>query len=490
MDTSLIATNSVVALSATAVVFIIDLVIRIVLLFYVPRDRKPTAAMAWLLAIFILPIIGTFIFFVIGNTKLSKARRQKQIYMSKKLREFAQTLKTKKIVAPIRTSYHNSSVLAQAFGDLPPVKHNAVKIVSGYDNIIEDMTRAIDTAQTYVYVEFFIIALDDTTEPFFRAMERAVARGVHVYVLFDHFATRRYKNYRTMKKHLTDIGVAWRMMLPISVKRRQYNRPDLRNHRKIVVVDNDIAFLGSLNLIERSYQRKDSLTYIDLASRMQGPVVNECAAVFASDWYAETGTLLKEYLKSEPKKAKHGHVTAQVLPSGPGYTYENNLKFFVSLIYSAKKSIAITNPYLVPDESLLSAIISAAKRGVKISILNSEIMDQWLVGHAQRSYYQQIMEAGVDIYLYKSPILNHSKYMVVDSAVAVVGSSNLDVRSFELDLECISIFYDKHVGKTLHTLHQKQCRDESTHLTQKTWSKRSFLNGLMDSIARLTSALQ
>lgn len=483
-------TNSFIAFVMFVIVLFVDLVIRLALLFYVPRNRKPTAATAWLLTIFILPLIGTFLFFVIGNTKLSKSRRVKQKYASKKLQEFARTLKAEKIVAPIRTGYHNSAALAQSFGDLPPLKHNSVKIVSGYDNIIEDMTKAIDSAQKYVYVEFFIMALDATTKPFFDAMERAVSRNVRVYVLFDHFATRRYKHYREMRKRLTSIGVRWRPMLPISVKRRQYNRPDLRNHRKIVVIDNEIAYLGSLNLIERSYQRKDALRYLELTARMQGPVVNECAAVFASDWYAETGKFLTDYARNEPKKAKHGHAIAQVLPSGPGYDYENNLKFFVSLIYSAKKSIVITNPYLVPDESLLTAIISAAKRGIKISILNSEIMDQFVVGHAQRSYYDQIMSAGVEIHLYKSPILNHSKYMVVDSAVSVVGSSNLDVRSFELDLECVSIFYDKRVSKKLHDLHMKQCREESTQLALNSWRKRSMLNGLIDGIARLTSALQ
>lgn len=483
-------TASLVAFIIAVVVFIIDLVVRLALLFYVPRNRKPTAATAWLLAIFILPIIGTLFFFVIGNTKLSKSRRQKQHHMSKKLREFALTLKSHKVTAPIRTGYHNSAALAQSFGDLPPVKHNAVTMISGYDNIIEDMTQAIDTAEKYVYVEFFIIALDTTTEPFFAAMEHAIQRGVRVYVLFDHFATRRYKGYKQMKKRLTASGVKWRPMLPISIKRRQYNRPDLRNHRKIVVIDNEVAYLGSLNLIERSYQRKDALRYLELTARMQGPAVNECAAVFASDWYAETGKLLTDYTKSEPKNAKRGHVVAQILPSGPGYTYENNLKFFVSLIYSAKKSIVITNPYFVPDESLLSAIISAAQRGIKISILNSEIMDQFVVGHAQRSYYQQIMEAGVNIHLYAHPILQHSKYMVIDSSVAVVGSSNLDVRSFELDLECVSIFYDKHVSKKLHQLHIQHCRENSTQLTLQAWRKRSFFNGLVDGIARLTSALQ
>ena len=143
----------------------------------------------------------------------------------------------------------------------------------------------------------------------------------------------------------------------------------------------------------------------------------------------------------------------------------------------------------MPEESLLSAITAAAKRGVKVTMLNSEVMDEWMVGHAQRSYYEQIMSAGVNIYLYKSPLLLHSKFMTIDNTVSVVGSSNMDVRSFELNLECVSVFYDKSVSKKLHEQY-KQYVASSVHVTPNEWKKRGFFRGLLDGIARLTSALQ
>lgn len=179
---------ALLGIAIIAPTFLIDLAIRVALLFYVPRNRKPTAATAWLLAIFILPIIGTLLFFIFGNTKLSTSRRAKQAYMSKELRKFARMLKANRLVTPIRSGYHNSAMLAESFGDLPLLKHNKVKLLSGYDSIIKDMTHSVDAAQQYVYVEFYIVALDPTTEPFFQAMERAVGRGVRVYLLFDHYA--------------------------------------------------------------------------------------------------------------------------------------------------------------------------------------------------------------------------------------------------------------------------------------------------------------
>jgi cardiolipin synthase len=291
-----------------------------------------------------------------------------------------------------------------------------------------------------------------------------------------------------MKKHLTTIGAKWHPMLPLTFKFSKYNRPDLRNHRKIVIVDNTDGYIGSLNLIDKTYHRKDDISYIELAVHFQGPTVNEAAAVFASDWYCESGEILKDFMTNSIPSAKGAQI-AQIIPSGPGYPYENNLKFFVSLIQSAEKSVTITNPYLVPDESLLNALLSAALRGVKISILNSEAMDQWMVGHAQRSYYEELVRAGVVISLYKKPQLVHEKFIAVDDEVAIIGSSNLDIRSFELNHECTIAVYDVATAKAL-VKHHNDLLKHSTKVNLKVWMKRKGWQSFLDSIARLTSALQ
>lgn len=259
-----------------------------------------------------------------------------------------------------------------------------------------------------------------------------------------------------MKRRFKKAGIHYKAMLPISLRPRAYSRPDLRNHRKIVAIDNHIAFVGSLNMIEATYARKDQIHYTELVAKMTGPVASEAAAIVASDWYLETAETLSHHV-TMPVATPAGTVLTQMVPSGPGYAYQNNLKLFVSLIYRANRSIHITNPYFVPDETLIAAITAASKRGVKVSILNSQAMDQWMVGHAQRSYYEQLLEAGIDIRLFPAPELIHSKYMVVDDEVAVVGSSNLDIRSFELNLENSTVFYDASVAATLSRLHKKIC---------------------------------
>lgn len=479
--------DQIIAWTIIIFIFAIDAIVRIGLLIYIPRNRKPTAAMAWLLTIYIAPVIGTVLFFIIGGTKLSRRRRTQQDAIDKTLTRYTKNLRDGGHVAAPKTHVAQAT-LAESLGKLAPTRGNKVTILNGYDNIIADMVRAIDVSKQYVYVEFFAMTLDDATAPFFDALERAKNRGVDVYVLFDTIGSRRYKGYRAMKQRLTQMHAAFRPMLPISLRPSRYNRPDLRNHRKVVVVDNRVAYIGSLNMITRTYHRKDSIEYIELVSRMEGPVVNETAAVFASDWYSETNEMLDHFMTNS-LPSKKGTTVAQILPSGPGYTLENNLKLFVSLIHSAKKSVIITNPYLVPEESLLGAIISVAQRGVTVSILNSEAMDQWMVGHAQRSYYDQLLQAGVTISLYKKPELIHSKYMVIDDEIAIVGSSNMDIRSFELNHECISIFYSPSIARILSKQHASDLT-KSKKIDAAQWAKRGLRSSLLDAIARLTSALQ
>lgn len=470
------------------IILVIDLVIRLVLLFYIPRQRKPTAAIAWLFTIVVIPIAGTLLFLLIGSTKLSRRRREMQQQIDHMYQHYNQSLREAQLEGLVDPEFASSAHLAESLGALAPTRHNNVRILNGYDTIIADMIDAIDEAEHYIYVEFFALALDETTEPFFTALERAVSRGVAVYVLFDTLGSRKYPRYREMKRRLQYSGVQWHCVLAIRFAPKHYNRPDLRNHRKIIVVDNTHAYLGSLNMINKTYHRTDAIHYVELVAHLEGPAVNETAAVFASDWYGETEEILHHFLDNTIVHAK-GRSTAQIVPSGPGYPYRNNLKVFVDLIYKAKHSIVITNPYLVPDESLLAALLSASLRGVHISILNSEAMDQWMVGHAQRSYYDELVSAGIAIHLYKKPVLIHSKYMVIDNKVAIIGSSNLDIRSFELNLECSVIVYDEATAQTLSAQHEKDVKKSHT-VVLAAWRRRTTWSQFLDSIARLTSSVQ
>ena len=472
---------------ATAI-YIIDLVVRLWLIFYIPKNQRPTAANAWLLLIFALPIFGTVLFFLIGNTKLSRSKQRKQTAIVALIRNYTERLEQQNLISklsPEHTSYAN---LVQSLTGFAPTNGNDINIIYGYQEIIDDMISAVNRAEQYVYVEFFALVLDRTTEPFFDALRQAKDRGVDVYVLYDLFGSRKYPNYRQMKSRLDSDVTSWSTLHPLNFRPSKYNRPDLRNHRKILVVDNTDAFIGSLNMIHNDYHRKDDIIYIELVAHFKGPAVNQAAIVFAGDWQMETDEVLKHFIE-KPLTTYSSNVSMQVLPSGPAYPYENNLKLFVAAILGAKKSVSITNPYLVPDDSFLNALVTAALGGVEVSILNSEAMDQWMVGHAQRSYYEELLKAGVKIHLYKKPQLVHEKFITIDDELALVGSSNFDIRSFALNDECMVVAYDTKTAKTLRKRHE-ELKKHSKEINIAAWQKRSVWKSFLDSIARLTSALQ
>lgn len=221
---------------------------------------------------------------------------------------------------------------------------------------------------------------------------------------------------------------------------------------------------------------------------LRGTVVRSLDAVFVTDWFSETDELL-DTSRADPGISPVGDVLAQVAPSGPAFATENNLALFNSLIYRAERRVSITSPYFVPEESLLAAIATAARRGVQVELFVGEIGDQFLVFHAQHSYYQDLLEAGVRIYLYPAPNILHAKHLSIDDDVAVIGSSNMDIRSFQLDPEVMVLLSGREVTDELRAV-EDEYRRLSRELTRTECAQRSRRHRLVDDLARLTSAVQ
>jgi cardiolipin synthase len=478
------------------IVLIIVVVIDIIAVIVIPRGRKPTAAMAWLLLILLLPFIGILLFLLIGNFRLPAKRRAEQARIDGMIRSGVdrQELRTIHHDWPRwfqRVVQQNENLTA-----LPATEGNEASLYPDYQGSIDAMAEAIDTAEHFVHVEFFIVAWDDTTRGFFAAMERAVARGVTVRLLADYVATRRLGNSKATLAELDRIGVKWAWMLPVMPFQGKYQRPDLRNHRKIVVVDGRIGFMGSQNLIDRSYDSpknlKRGLKWQELMTRLTGPVVAAVNVVFMSDWLIETGedlTATEHVAATElERSASPDALLCQVVPSGPGYDTENNLRLFLSLIYGATEKVILTSPYFVPDEAMVYAITTACQRGLEVQLFVSEIGDQGLVYHAQRSYYSALLEAGVRIFLYPAPFILHSKHFSIDDDIAVIGSSNMDIRSFSLNMEVSLLVRGASFVAGMREVEQAY-RDAGRELTLEEWNNQPRKATFLDGLARLTSAL-
>ena len=317
-------------------------------------------------------------------------------------------------------------------------------------------------------------------------------RGVKVRLMFDHIGTSRIPGYRNMIKKLKHTAIEWHPMLPVQPLKGKWRRPDLRNHRKIVIIDGRVAFVGSLNMIDASYHNRKheraGRKWRELLMQVSGPVVFSLNIIFATDWYLETDEVLREDVQPYASEMEPGEVLCQVVPSGPGFPDENNLRLFNSLIYSAQRRLSITSPYFVPDDSLLYDITTAAQRGIDVELFVGEPGDQFMVHHAQSSYYKALLKAGVKIYLYPAPFVLHSKHFSVDDDVAVIGSSNMDIRSFNLDFE-VSVMC---LSRSLTTA-TRQVEDHyrsSRELTLVEWARRPLRKRYIDNVMRLMSALQ
>ena len=480
------------SLAAVAILVVIDLAVRIAALIVVPRNRRPQTAMAWLLAIFFIPYVGILFFLMFGSARLTRRRRRKQREIDDYIRhatdgyELVYDKDSWPAWLPAITD------LSRTLSAIPMVSGNSARMWAENQPALDAMIADIRAARRVVNVEFYILSLDATTEPFFDALAEVRARGVKVRVLLDHVGNVQYPGYRRTKRRLTEMGVEWHLMLPFQPLKGRIRRPDLRNHRKLVVIDGEIAYTGSLNIIEEPYQKrknhKRGLHWKDYWARFEGPVVAGIDAIFATDWYAETDELLVR----EVERARHrgtGELDCQVVPSGPGFPGENNLRMFNSLVYSARKRIVLVSPYFVPDDSMLYAVTTAAQSGVEVELFVSEIGDQFFVYHAQRSYYEQLLNAGVKIYLYPSPTVLHAKHMTFDDEVAVIGSSNMDMRSFTLNLEVSVLVHGASFLEELHAI-EADYRAVSRRLTLDEWHQRPAGIAALDNVLRLTAGLQ
>lgn len=472
---------------------IAGLAARVIALGVIPGGRRPSTGMAWLLLVLLSPLIGLVAFWFLGSNHVGRARRRRQIEVTERIR--AATAAVPEADADLRPGVLAVTRLNRNLSALPATPGNTVSVLEDYRGSITEMTAAVRAARDYVHVEFYITAWDDVTAPLFDALTAAADRGVTVRLLFDHLGSRGIPGYQKMLARLAGTGIRFYPMLPIQPLRGHFRRPDLRNHRKLLVVDGTVGFTGSQNLTEPGYNKpknhKVGREWVELMVRLEGPVVAELDAVFAADWLLESAETVEVRVRTAPGSAEvdAADMVAQVVPSGPGFATENNLRMFTSLMYAAVDRISLTSPYFVPDESLLYAVTTAAQRGVEVELFVSEQADQFMVGHAQASYYRALLEAGVAIHLYPAPYVLHSKHFTVDDDVAVIGSSNMDLRSFALNYEVSLLMLGTDIVTRMRSV-EDQYRALSRPLTLEEWSQRPARLRYLDNVMRLTAALQ
>jgi cardiolipin synthase len=273
-------------------------------------------------------------------------------------------------------------------------------------------------------------------------------------------------------------------LLPLRVLRPGRVRLDLRNHRKIAVIDGLIGYIGSQNIVDADANK--GLLNEELVIRVVGPAVHQLQAVVLADRYQETPQSVADP-SLFPEPLPGGTSIAQILPSGPGHQEGNTQQVLVSLLYAARKRVVLTTPYFVPDATLLAAMRTVSARGVDLHLIVSRHSNKPLVQFAQQSYFDDLLSAGVHIHLYGGAFL-HAKHASVDDDVAMIGSSNLDIRSFALNSEVSLLVYDSTVVRELRRIQERYIKG-SELITLERWQRRHVLRRWVQNIARLTDTL-
>lgn len=466
----------------TTLLIVSDWAIRLVMLPIVPTRRSPEAAKGWLLFIFFLPWIGLLLYLLIGRPRLPRwrvERRSEYIDLIEPVRSRMRALP--QLAAPaVDPQYQPSVRLATDIGMLDNLGGNAVELLTDYDGTIDRIAADIEQARNHVHLCFYIFGDDARSAVVIEALGRAVARGVVCRVLIDAFGSR--PSLRTLLPKLGALGVAARVALPVRVGRKTA-RFDLRNHRKIVVIDGHIGYTGSQNMVSADF--KPGLTYSELMVRIEGPSALQLQAVFGSDWFVESGEFIGEQVFPLPRSA--GETPAQVLPNGPSTSTQRAQRMAVNLIYSATRRVVVTTPYFIPSQSLQDAMETAVHRGADVHLIVDDRIDQFFVGNAQRSYYESLLLAGVKIHAYKKGFL-HTKSVSIDGQMAWIGSCNLDMRSFELNEEVVALFFDRDIAAQLGAIEERYMRG-SVQIRLEQWRKRPFVHELMQNLTRLVSPL-
>ncbi len=462
--------------SLEALWYTAEWVIRIGALALVPLRRSPAAARAWLLLIFFLPVPGLVLLLTIGRPRFPAWRTQR---FERLLPYFARTAEHLRPYAPQLGDAAPIADLVMLLGHMPATGGNQVELIDDYDAVIDRLIEDIDTARQSVHILVYIFAHDAVGQRVAAALGRAVARRLEVRVMFDPVGSRRWR--RGTRAMLRAQGVDMREALPFRLLRGR-TRHDMRNHRKLFVIDGHIGYAGSQNIVARDFRK--GIVNRELVARVTGPVVASMDALVRGDWNMETGSL-PVHPPLVPERT--GEALAQLLPSGALYPLQGFETLLVWQIHQARERVVMVTPYFIPDEDVLGAMYAAVARGVEVDLILSRVVDQRLVNLSQSSFYTDLLERGVRINLFRDYLL-HAKNLSIDGRLAIVGSSNVDLRSFQLNEEASLLLYDKASIARVEAIQQGYLA-ASERLDAERWRRRPRSRKLAENVARLLNSL-
>jgi cardiolipin synthase len=450
--------------------------------------RSPVSTLAWFFCLAWLPVVGIAVYLLIGPRRLKRKKlryRRVKSHLAEAHRK-ARAGEGSAAEAAQIADWRPLMNLGERTGQEPPVRARRVEMFTSGDACFAAIEEAILASRHHVHMEYYIWEPDTVGKRFAKLLAAKAEEGVQVRLLVDDIGSARLG--RRFLQELRESGVEAALFNPMSMARFRPDLVNFRTHRKIVVCDGSVGFIGGMNICDaHSSSVWGTKAWRDTHMRIDGPPVSELQLAFLEDWHFATGSgpTSPVYLPERGDKASGPWV--QILSSGPDSDHHAIEKFCFSAIAAARRRVMITTPYFVPGEPLLSALTTAALRGVKVQLLLPVRSDQPLVAAAARSYYEELARTGVQVFEY-GPNMLHAKVLVVDDDISLVGTANMDNRSFRLNFEIAAAVYDSEVAERLADSFHHDLADAKMFRLSEV-PRHGWLRKLCESTARLFSPM-
>lgn len=477
----------------TTSLFLADLAIRIGLsLRVIMRKRAASVSFAWLIIILLFPFGGALVYLMFGEVRLGE-RRAKRLLAERPLknqwiRELSDRVSVKWDTLNPECIPINKQIYATV--NIPAIPDNTLELITNPTLFLRKLIQDIKKAKSSCMLEFYIWNLGGLADEVGEALIAACSRGVTCRVLVDSIGSRSFLT-SPLAQRMRKSGVEITEALPAGLLHIIFVRIDLRNHRKMVVIDGEVAYTGSQNLVDPKFFKQEQGVgeWIDTMVRIHGPVVEVLAASFMYDWMMESHKRLEELIATSDVHPvpPHGNAVVQPVPSGPALAEGTIHNLLLTTIYAARKELILTTPYFVPDNAILAALESAAQRGVEVIIILPEKNDSRLVHYASRARFKKLTQAGVRIMAFSGGLL-HAKTITIDSDFCLFGSVNLDMRSFWLNFEMTLFIYSQEFTTKVRNL-QLSYLEDARQVTLEELASRSFGQRFKENAALLLGPL-
>jgi cardiolipin synthase len=474
-----------IAFWTASVLIDLAVIVRAILL----KDREPVARAAWVLLILVLPGVGAVLYLLFGEPWMSRRFRRQADGIYRELLDCATSDDRPDSIEAGEGAFCNAFKTCEGISLWPTATGNVASVAQDSDTAIAMIVDDIGRAERTVHVSFYIWLSDHNGLKVVEAICAAARRGVRCRVVADAIGSRpfiRSAHWTAMRDAGASLCAS--LQVPLGLAFLAGHRVDLRNHRKIVVIDGQITYCGSQNCADPAFLvKKKFAPWVDIMIRYQGPIVRQAEVIFASDWSVETGEDLRELIRQTDPAPVDGGFDAIAAGTGPLSPKGAMTDIFVAVLSAARHGVVISTPYFAPDTTLRDAIVAAARRGVAVSIIFPHRNDSRAVGSISRAYYPELAAAGVRIFEYRGGLL-HAKTLVADAAVGLVGSANMDRRSLDLNFENNVLFSSAELCRDV-SAHQQRWLDHSIEIKPEAITRRSIVRKFGDNLLTMVAPL-